>query len=226
MKNHRCLRGLCCLLALLLWLGSLSVPACAADFDPEREGSLSLSLFYEGRPVSGGDLRLYRVGEAVLDGADRFFRLVDALGGSLLDQKALDSPGLAERLAAEDALAGLSFRGTVFGVDGTARFDAVSPGLYLLTQSSPAEGFAPISPFLVSLPYYMGAEKGYVYDVDASVKPAAAREAQPSPTPKPDGPLPETGQLNWPVPVMAGLGLCFLLLGALLLRSDRRRKDA
>ena len=223
MKKHRRLSGLCCLLALLVLLGGLSVPACAAGLDPEREGSLCLSLFYEGRPVSGGDLRLYRVGEIELDGADWSFRLLDGLGGGRLDQKALDSPGLAERLAAEDALEGLSFRGTVFGADGTARFDAVKPGLYLLTQSSSAEGFALIAPILVSLPYYMEGE-GYVYDVDASVKPAVAREATPSPTPGPDGPLPETGQLNWPVPVLAGLGLCFLLLGALLLRSDRRRR--
>ena len=61
----------------------------------------------------------------------------------------------------------------------------MKPGLYLLTQSKPAEGFQLISPILVSVPYHVSEEEGYVYDVDASVKPAVEREATPSPSPPP-----------------------------------------
>ena len=37
--------------------------------------------------------------------------------------------------------------------------------------------------------------------------------------------LPKTGQLKWPVPVLAGAGLLLLALGALLRLLDRREED-
>ena len=46
---------------------------------------------------------------------------------------------------------------------------------------------------------------------------------EPKPTkPKPDpGKLPQTGQLNWPVPVLATLGLLLLVAG-IFLRSGKK----
>ncbi len=224
MKPHSRLNGLCCLLAVLLLL-SLSSSALAAErgIDMDCEGSIVLSLFYESRPVSGGDLRLYKVGEVEQDDGSCFFRLSDAFGARVLDQSALDSPELVGQLAGDSDLNTLEYRSTTFGADGKATFSGVSPGLYLLTQTKAASGFQLVSPILVSVPYYVSDEEGYSYDVDASVKPALERHAQPSPLPTPKPPLPQTGQLNWPVPVMAGLGLCFIVAGVLLLFSDKRR---
>ena len=44
----------------------------------------------------------------------------------------------------------------------------------------------------------------------------------PPPTP-PVGPekLPQTGQLKWPVPVLAALGMLLLLAGSILMRRER-----
>ena len=217
------------LLALLIMLGGLSVRALAAErgIDTEREGSIHLSLFYENQPVSGGNLRLYLVGKVEEDDGNYAFRLLDSLGGERLDQKALDSPDLTERLAENKVLSTLDYRETVFGTDGIALFDKLTPGLYLLIQTKAADGFQLISPLLVSVPYYADAESGYVYDVDASVKPAVDREAEtePSTTKEPEPFLPQTGQLNWPVPVLAAFGLIFTACGVLLLLSDRRRRS-
>ena len=67
MKTHRLMRRVCCLLVALVLLGVSSGPALAADrgIDMDREGSIVLSLFYDGKPVSGGNLRLYKAGEAI-----------------------------------------------------------------------------------------------------------------------------------------------------------------
>ncbi|MBQ9720353.1 MAG: hypothetical protein IJV64_06615, partial [Oscillospiraceae bacterium] len=52
-----------------------------------------------------------------------------------------------------------------------------------------------------------------VYTVDATPKMTLA-PASPTPTPTPTGPtLPQTGQLWWPVPVLAVLGLFCVAIG-------------
>ena len=111
----------------------------------------------------------------------------------------------------------------------------VKPGLYLLVQTQACPGFQKLKPILVSVPMYNPEKDSYDYQVDATVKPAVKREtepsptptptASPSPTPKPGPKLPQTGQLNWPVPVLACGGVIFLLLGLWLLGSDRRRSQ-
>ena len=89
-----------------------------------------------------------------------------------------------------------------------------------------------MDPVLVSVPFMDPKTGEYTYDVDATVKPAVIRETEPTPTPSPSptptpGPkLPQTGQLNWPIPVLAGAGVFFILLGLWLLGSDRRRSQS
>ena len=220
----RFLSGL--LLALLLLMGS-GVFACAErSIDLDRDGSLQLRCMFDGKPVSGGDLRLYRVADVEQEDGDYYFRLLERFGGNKLEQKDLDAPGLAGRLAGSSGLRDLEYRSTVFDASGKASFSAVKPGLYLLGQSRAAKGFQGMAPFLVSVPLYDKVKDCYLYDVDISVKPALEREVKPtpSPTPPPGSRLPQTGQLNWPVPLLAGLGLACVLAGGLLLRSDRRRK--
>ena len=61
-------------------------------------------------------------------------------------------------------------RGTTKTVDadGNAAFEDLELGLYLIVQSKASNGYAPIKPFLVSLPM---AENGkWNYEVDASPK--------------------------------------------------------
>ena len=38
--------------------------------------------------------------------------------------------------------------------------------------------------------------------------------------------LPQTGQLNWPVPVLAGLGTLFLAAGVILLTKKKEDDNA
>lgn len=86
------------------------------------------------------------------------------------------------------------------------------PGLFAVTQkeADASDGFPAIHPFLISLPRWDGEQ--YVYDLTA--KPKVSLE--PKPTEPPDPWLPQTGQTNWPVPVMAVAGAAFVILGGFL----------
>ena len=96
---------------------------------------------------------------------------------------------------------------------GKATFTGLSTGLYLIVQNKAATGFTKMDPFLISVPYLDDGE--YQYDVTAAVKPELKREPEPTdPTkPKPGPKLPQTGQLNWPIPAMVIVGLALFVLG-------------
>ena len=104
--------------------------------------------------------------------------------------------------------------------NGQLTYSGLTAGLYLLVQTKAADGFETIQPFLVSLP--MGTDSGWAYHVDASPKVGVKKPDSPDTpqnpgTPQTPGPrLPQTGQLNWPIPVLSISGLRLLGAGWLL----------
>lgn len=221
--KKRILSMLCCLLLLSI------LPLCAFAHevpDYDRTGSISLTMSYKGDAVAGGTLTLYRVADVVQNNGDYTFRLVAELEESGISLEELDSASTAEDLA--DAVAEEKMEGVtkLINDSGTVTFRDLSIGLYLLVQEDAADGYNQLAPFLVSLP---GQKNGsYVYDVNASPK----VELEPAPTTKPTTPsgtttpgnLPQTGQDNWPVPVLLAFGLLFLVTGGWLCLSGKERK--
>ena len=213
----------------------LTVPISAQELpDPQRNGSLTLWMAFDGQPLSGGNLTLYRVGAvSVTDGNAGFAPVPELADGPALAD--LNDPGLARELAALAQSRNLS------GIQeeilmGWVTFAPLEPGLYVVTQkqSQATEGFDAIQPFLISLPRW---ENGsYVYDLTAAPKvPLVPEETPPPPppseptTPPPDDPpdIPQTGQLNWPVPVLAVSGMTLFVLGwALYFDSGRKHHEA
>lgn len=110
--------------------------------------------------------------------------------------------------------------------DGVLRFEGLENGLYLLLGESFQEDGCTYTPIPVLVRVSGQAAKVYVkHDPE---EPTTPEEPTPTDPVVPTGPpapaeptLPQTGQLNWPVPVMAALGLCLLLLG-MALRSGRK----
>lgn len=205
------------LLALAL-LPAMSLVAAAHDVPQERSDcSIEVQVRYDGENVSGGTLCAIRVGYVDEDDGNYFFSRVG-------DDLPLEQIGTAE--AAKELLAyyeanreQYTFASqTVRVAEGVARFENLETGLYLIIQETAAPGFTKLSPFLVSVPYL---EEGrYVYDVTAAIKSELERETETEPTEPPteppEGDLPQTGQLNWPVPLMAVLGLGMITLGCVL----------
>lgn len=218
------------LLLLLALVCHMVLPVSAQEVpDPEREGSISLAMNWNGEPVDGGRLTLYRVGDISQNDGNYGFVLMDGLPGGGQTPRSLNDPELAQALATaarEKALPAIA--GAI--ENGKAVFSRLTPGLYLVTQgkTEASKGFAPILPFLISLPQWENDH--YVYDLEANPKvPLEPKPTEPPrPTePKPTGPkLPQTGQLNWPVPVLAASGLMLLVLGWLLRCGKRDRREA
>ena len=90
--------------------------------------------------------------------------------------------------------------------------------LYLAVQKTAPAGYGKTEPFLVSLPYLYEGE--YQYDVASQPKTDLEREVPTKPTSPATNPtfpggkkLPQTGQLWWPVPVLACGGLGCIVVG-------------
>lgn len=215
------------LLVLLVLVSGLFVRGSAAVLpDLTRLGSVTFVMKFSGEPLTGGSLTMYKVGRPASD-ASRFLP-VDPLKQQVVNLENLQDPALAKRLhglAVQQKLEPI----TAAIREGKAAFCELEPGLYVVSQN-PGEqtpGFAAIDPFLISVPQWQN--NAYVYDLTAApkvpLKPAPTEPSQPTePTHPTDTPrLPQTGQLNWPVPVMAALGLMFFCLGWVLLLGSKRR---
>lgn len=218
MKKHL----ISALLALLLLL-CLPLSAAAAHPVPDltRKGSITITMKYKGKPVSGGSLNLYKVGDVHEDDGNYSFVLVKGL--EALDYSDIQSPDLAKSAAkAVEEKKIAAVKTVTIGSNGTAEFSDLALGLYLVAQKTAASGYKMTASFLVSVPYLE--DGAYVYNVKADPKTDLEREVKPTPTQKPSTPsgggkLPQTGQLWWPVPVLICMGLGCIAVGLIRRRE-------
>lgn len=238
----------CLLLVLAVGLSAAAqeYPADVVDFS--REGTLRVTLKNQkGSPVSGGSLRVVPVAEAYNDPyVGDLLRYVEPFA-SMPEAPALDAETFDEIFNTgsgnyDNATAYAAYwkehptEGQIVevGKDGTAALRLPMLGMYLVMQEKNAPGYYPIKPFVVTVPNMV--DEALEYDVDASPKtqpmekkpeptpPPEEPEETPTPTPPPAGELPQTGQLNWPVPVLALSGMGLFLLGWWLCRAEGKRK--
>ncbi len=213
------------LMVLLLSI-SLTTAVFAVEVpDLSKPCSLHVVLRYGDEAVNGGTLSCIRVGYVKQDGADHSFcRMVDDL--PLTD---LQAPELVEELMFFAESNGLAELVKPVGNPnpGEVVFENLEAGLYLVFQREPADGYYAIAPFLVTLPYLE--DDVYIYDLDASVKTELEKEAEPEPTtptmPPTPPDIPQTGQLKWPVPLLAILGMLMFAIGWSLFFNRRKGSD-
>ena len=218
---------------LLLAIFLLSLPVAAADgLDIAKECTLTIDT------IPAGSVTVFRVAEAAAQDGGYSYRYIDAFAAYngvsryALTQENFDSDSLAAPLwdfALEHAE-----MATYTIEDGKVEISGLSVGVYLIGQKEAqvAEGYYAINPFLVTLPGKMDGE--WVYHVDAHTKvqtsttPSTPPESPPPSTSTPPSPpgtstppsppnptteLPDTGQTNWPVPVLAIGGIVIFMLG-------------
>lgn len=209
-------RRLFAILTALALLCALAVSVCAED----TAGSVCVTMTYRGEAIPGGTMTLYLV---ALPGEDAYV-YTGGFAGCGIDLSDITAAQTAQELA--DYAVAMGITGTTAQIDGEGKvcFDDLEYGLYLMVQDQAAEGYTPVSPFLVTVPGQDGEA-----DVDASpkltVQPAATETTPPTTTTETtptDSTLPQTGQLNWPVPVLAAAGVLVFLFGWYLTRSARK----
>ena len=134
-------RKIVCVLFAAVTLLGLSVQAKAA----EGSGTLRITLENGETVVTKGEMTLYYVGEPTSGG----YRLTEEFGGGIVKVEEAMSSSLACWLA--DTAVGGTRR--LLDADGSVEFIHLPEGLYLLIQSETAEGYYPIQPFLLTIPY-------------------------------------------------------------------------
>lgn len=275
MKSIR--KRLAAVLAALTLLAWCAAPAFALEVvDLSRTGSIKVSLYDSetSEAVGGGTLTLYRVAKVQKDNANLSFVYTNGFEDCGVELGDLSEGELAGRLAEKIAATAESTTVEISDL-GTAEFGDLEVGLYLVVQTTAAENYNVINPFLVSVPIQ---ENGsYVYDVDALPKVGTAAKKTPEPpdtpdtpdtpdkpdeenpntpaapgpnnpdswvlgangekiyrnpeAPSPDNPnghvmgahgLPQTGQLNWPIPVLAVTGVVLVAAGIKLKKGTRK----
>lgn len=264
-------------LTLLVWCAA---PAFALEVvDLSRTGSIKVSLYDSetSKAVGGGTLTLYRVAKVQKDNANLSFVYTNGFEDCGVELGDLSEGELAGRLAEKIAATAESTTVEISDL-GVAEFGDLEVGLYLVVQTTAAENYNVINPFLVSVPIQ---ENGsYVYDVDALPKVGTAAKKTPDTPDKPDTPdtpdtpdkpneenpntpaapgadnpdgwvlgahgekiylnpeapspdnpngyvmgahgLPQTGQLNWPIPVLAVTGVVLVAAGIKLKKGTRK----
>lgn len=218
---HKLILPLLCLVLLC----AVMVPSWAHEVpDLKKTGSITLTLQYDGKALSGGSFALYRVGTVTEQDGNYSFTTAGTSFSSFSGSLDKLDAALAQKLKDYADSQKLQPVASARNSGGKAVFSMVTPGLYLVVQTQRCTGYELLSPFLVSVP--MNEDGHYRYDIDASGKF--------KPTPKSDTPdkpntpgsnLPQTGQLNWPVPVLAGAGLVLFALGWWLCFVQRKRHE-
>ena len=231
------------ILALVL-CAMLCVSAFALeDVQMDALGSISLRLHVNDVAVPGGEVTLYRVGEMYLSEGTYEFRYVDDFAGCHYDLTGnLFSEQLADhiwRYAVGHQIKGVS---KTADRQGKITFEKLPVGLYLLcqTEQQAMDGYLPMNPFLISIPcrssgedlsYHVIATPKLEVDTDTTPPPPTPPcppPKPPCPPPKPPKPgieIPDTGQNNWPVPVLAIAGLLIFALGWSMRFNGRNSKD-
>lgn len=237
MNAKRCRAfALCAALLVLCTLQAVKADA------PDGQCSLTIVSRFDANAFAGRTFSLYAVAVPAAEGGYAYLPAFADCGTTLPESgdaaswsrcaSALWQRGQLRAIAPDAQLQ--------TDADGICTFQGLTAGLYLVAGADVVlpEGSYLCAPFLVGLPGVDEAGTGRVWDVTAVTK-DAFRPAEPD-TPSPPDPvepsepdvpdvpdvpdtpggdrLPQTGQLNWPVPVLAGAGLVLFLAGLLLLR--------
>lgn len=169
--------------------------------------------------VKNTQFTAWRIGEAKLQEGMLRYVFTEEFAESGGDLSNLKADGLIEKL--ENYAISNNVQGITQKADssGMVCFQNLPTGLYLLKQDVIAEGYEAVSSFFVTVPIENLSGGEWVYNVDASPKAEFMKPEEP--TPDPDPSLPQTGQLNWPIPILAAVGIGFFALGFALCSKKR-----
>ena len=163
MRNK--LRSFCMITCLLVFF---SMTAMAKEFDHTQQGSISVTLVspQSEQPIVGVELSVYYVATVDINTDGRMnYIYADDFGECGFP---LDDPELTAKLNTFVSEHTVTCRKIVTDSQGNAVCSDLPLGLYFVKQTGEAEGFAPCTPFLVTVP--METDTGYQYHVNASPK--------------------------------------------------------
>ncbi len=213
-------RLLCCI--AILCLTATSVFAYGYFNGSDRLGSISFDFSSVGASARGGVVELRMVAE--WDDEAKALRWCEGYEAVGFEANEITGDKAAEMLLRYAQVRQIPAVKLELDAEGKARVEELPLGVYLVSQTQAFPGYELMLPSLVSVPVEI--DGSWVFDVEATPKlePLVPETTQPAtqPSTEPHIPgLPQTGQVNWPVPMLF-MGGCFLILLGLCLRKDRR----
>ena len=233
------------LLIAVFCLMCINVPTAAAA--QVHTGVISLTMRYEDTPVAGGAVTLYKVANITAEDGAFTYHTTEEFSGINLSGTDIESADFSQSVAQYASANRISGTQLSIGQNGKVEFHNLTHGLYLLVQNEHAPGYTGISPFLVQLfcdeteaQCRVDANPKLEIDPDYSeptTEPTTAPTSEPTdsttaPTTTPEttattptyngSKLPQTGMTNWPVPVLAMLGIALFLLGWRISHFEKR----
>ena len=159
-----------CIIAILIavLILSCSFSASAAEFEPNRKGSITVTLTEpkKGTPINGAKFDIYYIATVGINTNHRLsYAYTDTFRSCGID---LDDPDLAKKLS--DYVVGktITSKRITTNIAGKAECKDLALGLYLVKQAGSVGGYSTCSPFLVTVP--MQGENSFTYDVNAAPK--------------------------------------------------------
>ena len=157
----------------ILLISTCSYTVFAEEYNPDLTGSISVTLTdkKQNEAIVGAELSVYYVATVLLD--DDGNLMYDYTDDFKQFDTAIDDTELATKLDAFVSQHNVPSTKITTNIDGTALCNGLPLGLYFIKQTGAVEGFAPCTPFLVTVPNEKDGE--YLYDVNASPKTEVAR---------------------------------------------------
>ena len=213
----------------VMLMSALSVPAA------EESGSLKLRCVFsvEGgeRVLPNDEYSLAKIADASVTGYSVTYATLPDFDNYDCDWQNITASKMNEKakaLAFYCEKNGYYTASAVTDQNGELKFEDLEIGLYLVarTKTDPSNEDFTTDPLLFFVPQNVNGET--IYDIAATPKFSYLLQGDPdSPKTPSDSALPQTGQLMWPITVLAVLG-CFLILGgsALLRKEGSDEKKA
>ncbi len=223
------------ILAMVLLLITLVVPTTVKAYptenvDPDKDCTLTI----ESDKLVSTKFYLYKV--ASMDSQTQF-TLTDDFAGSNATVNGLTSSqytSLAVTLSDYVTENSVKVAQTVTtNSSGSAKFaSTMKPGMYLLVCKDAAIGSKTYTvEQIIIVPTYTSKSTSWTYDVTAKVKATSdtvtttATTTTTTTTTTTNKKLPQTGQLWWPVPVLAAIGIAIFAIGALKNKYYHKNND-
>ena len=160
-----------CIIIVILLTSSYTV--FAEEFDQSKTGSISVTLIdkKQQEPIVGAKLSVYFVSTVVMNADGNL--IYDYTEDFKEFGTAIDDTTLVTKLDAFVSQHPVPSIKITTNNEGTAFCKELPLGLYFVKQTGAVEGFAPCTPFIVTVPNET--DDGYVYDVNASPKTEVSR---------------------------------------------------
>ncbi len=229
MKLHRMIAGI----SILLLLPVLCLQAFAAGVSGTLNLSCSTRMDGERFYIAGDEFSLVKIADAevIMSEGNSHIRYTvlskyESLDCDWENLTAEESHAKAKQLASmvtvEECMVS-----AVTDWQGKTSFENLAPAMYLVvrTKVAPQNESYDVDPFLVSAPLLWDGNINYTItaspkcgwtpeEPDHPVNPSVPPEPHNPDKPEPDDPkLPQTGQLQWPIPVLLVVGSILIMIG-------------